>query len=166
MFHQQSMANALTGLLLIMKKDIKMNKLLISLLLLSGCATQGVNRADQNEIIKEFYASVSSVQQVKLSSEVKTGMASGAVIGVLDELDGNHEEMIAGGIIGALVGGLFTAIFEGSDTAYQYSLSSAIDGPFSVIQKEKIDTESGCVKVRLGHEVSISSALSDDCVIL
>ena len=64
-----------------------MNKLLLGLLFLGGCATQGVDRADQNVMIKRFYAKVTSVQPVKLSSNVKTGIAAGSTIGFVDQLD-------------------------------------------------------------------------------
>jgi len=143
-----------------------MKKLLLTLVLLTGCATQGINRADQNEITKEFYASVISIKKVKLSSEVTTGIVGGAAIGVIDELDGNHEDMITGGLAGALVGGLFTALFEGSNIAYEYTLNSKVEGEFSIIQKEKIDTKTGCVKVRISNKASISVALKDKCKIL
>jgi len=125
-----------------------MKRLLLSALLLTGCATQGIDREDQNQIVKEFYASVESVTPVTLSSEVKTGMVTGAGIGILDELDGNHEDMIAGGIAGALVFGLFTAIFEGDNDAFQYQLNSEEEGSFKVIQKEQIPESFSCVKVR------------------
>ena len=143
-----------------------MKILFIILVLISGCSTQGVDRANQNKIIKEFYASVVSVEQVKLSSEVKSGIVGGAVIGVIDELDGNHEDMIAGGIAGALIGGLFTALFEGSNKAYQYKLNSVIEGEFSIIQKEHIDTKTGCVKVKISNKASMFSVAEDNCKIL
>ena len=83
-----------------------MKKSLLTLILLSGCSSQGIDRAEQNHISKEFYANVESYEQVKLSSNVKTGIVSGSVVGVIDEVDGNHEDMIAGGLAGALVGGV------------------------------------------------------------
>ncbi|GGF10934.1 hypothetical protein GCM10008027_39730 [Pseudoalteromonas gelatinilytica] len=60
-----------------------MKKLLIGLLFLGGCASQGVDRADQNVMIKRFYATVTSVKPVKLSSNVKTGIAAGSAIGLV-----------------------------------------------------------------------------------
>ena len=140
-----------------------MKKLLIPFLLLSGCSTSGVDRADQNEIIKEFYVSIVSMQQVRLSSQVKTGIAGGAAIGVIDELDGDHEDMIAGALAGALVGGLFTALFEGGDIAYEYKLKSETEGEFTLIQKEKINIESGCGKVHVSAKVTIDEALKVNC---
>ena len=140
-----------------------MKKLLLTLVLLSGCATQGIDRENQNVITKEFYASVISMEQVKLSSHVTSGIVGGATIGVIDELDGDHEDMIAGGLAGALVGGLFTALFEGSNKAYRYSLYSQTEGEFSIIQKEHIDIKTGCVKVRISNNASISAAAEDNC---
>ncbi|WP_197411184.1 hypothetical protein [Colwellia sp. TT2012] len=141
-----------------------MKTLLISLaFILMGCATPGVERASQNKIIKVFYASVESINQVELSSEVKTGIASGAAVGIIDNIDGNHEDMIAGALAGALVGAIFTAIFEGSNVAFEYSLHSVEEGDFSVIQKDRIDLQSNCLKVRIAAEVVLSPASKDKC---
>lgn len=140
-----------------------MNKLLLGLLFLGGCATQGVDRADQNVMIKRFYAKVTSVQPVKLSSNVKTGIAAGSTIGLVDQLDGNHEEMIAGAVAGALVGGLVTAISEGSNDAFEYSLRSEQEGSFTLIQKEQITDQSDCVEVTIASEAHIKEVDSSYC---
>ena len=140
-----------------------MYKLLLTLVLLSGCSSSGVNRADQNKITKEFYASIESIRPVKLSSNVKNAIVSGAVIGVIDELDGNHKRMIAGGIAGALVGGILTALFEGSNKAYEYKLKSKSEGEFTLIQKDKIDTHTGCAKIKVSNKASIYSASKENC---
>ncbi|MFC6439071.1 hypothetical protein [Bowmanella sp. JS7-9] len=128
------------------------------LLLLNGCATQGVDRASQNQIIQQFYAQVVNAEPVKLASHVKTGMLIGGVSGFLDELDGNSEDMIAGGLVGLLFGGLFTAIAEGDDDATQYQLYSPEYGEFSFVQKEWIDITSGCVKVSRAEIDRLSTA--------
>ncbi|WP_301003020.1 hypothetical protein [Pseudoalteromonas sp.] len=49
-----------------------MKKSLIIVILLSGSATQGIERADQNQVVKRYYASVESIQKVTLSSEAGT----------------------------------------------------------------------------------------------
>jgi outer membrane lipoprotein SlyB len=141
-----------------------MKKILLSLVLLTGCATQGVDRNDQNQVIREFYASIDSIKQVELSSSVKTGMVGGAAIGFLDETDGDHQRMIGGALIGALVGGLFTALFEGSNKAFEYSLHSQSEGDFVIIQKEKIASSTACVKVRIASKASVSPALKNKCI--
>lgn len=138
-------------------RRIVMKRYLFAVLLLSGCATQGIDRNDQGHIIKDYYASVQYVEKVKLSSQVGTGTAVGAGVGLADELDGNSEDMISGALAGALVGGIFTALFEGSDTAYQYTLNSPEQGKFSVIQKEKLPNTVRCVKVRTGSNVQLKA---------
>lgn len=140
-----------------------MKKLLLGLLFLGGCASQGVDRADQNVMIKRFYAKVTSMQPVKLSSNVKTGIAAGSAIGLVDQLDGNHEEMIAGAVAGALVGGLVTAISEGSNDAFEYSLWSEQEGNFTLIQKEQINRESSCVEVTIASEAHLKQVDTSHC---
>ena len=140
-----------------------MKKLLLGLLFLGGCASQGVDRADQNVMIKRFYAKVMSVQPVKLSSNVKTGIAAGSTIGIVDQLDGNHEDMIAGAIAGALVGGIVTAVSEGSNDAFEYSLRSEQEGNFTLIQKEQVNSASGCVEVTIASEAHVKETDSLHC---
>jgi len=136
----------------------------VLIILFSGCSSTGVDRAEQNTMIKEYYASVISIEKVELSSEVKTGFVTGASIGLLENLDGNHEDMIIGSVVGAFIGGLFTAIVEGGNEAYQYQLTSIQDGDFTLIQKEEIDTSSQCVQVRFAKEVSITPVSKEMCI--
>ena len=140
-----------------------MKKYLIAVLLLSGCASPGVERNNQNQIIKRYYASVESMQPVTLSSEVGTGIAAGAGFGFVDSLDGNTEEMLGGEIIGGLVGGLFTALFEGGNDAYQYNLYAANEGEFTTIQKQKLDKNTQCVVVNTGDTVKIEPVAHHFC---
>lgn len=136
-----------------------MKKSLTMVILLSGCASPGIDRADQNQVVKRYYASVESIQKVTLSSEVGTGIAAGAGFGFVDSLDGNKEEMIGG----AIVGGLFTALFEGGNTAYQYNLYAADEGKFTVIQKKKLDKNTKCVLVNAANKVTLSTTDTSNC---
>ena len=140
-----------------------MKKSLIMVILLSGCASPGIDRADQNQVVKRYYASVESMQKVTLSSEVGTGIAAGAGFGFVDSLDGNKEEMIGGAIVGGLVGGLLTALFEGGNTAYQYNLYAADEGEFTVIQKKKLDKNTKCVLVNAANKVTLSTTDTSIC---
>lgn len=128
-------------------------------LFITGCSSNGIDRNDQNTIIQEFYAEVSFVKEVELSSSVNTGIIGGAVIGALEESDGNSEDIISGAIFGAIFGGLFTSLSEGDNQAFEYHLYSPEQGLFKLIQKEKIDTSSGCVLVRVSNS---TNAISDD----
>ncbi|KTF08586.1 hypothetical protein [Pseudoalteromonas sp. 10-33] len=141
-----------------------MKKSLIALLLLSGCASQGIDRDDQGHIIKHYYATVESIEKVKLSSEVGSGIMVGAGVGLAEDLDGNTEDMISGAIAGALVGGLFTALFEGGNTAYQYTLNDAENGEFIVIQKKKLPNSTRCVRVKTGNKVKLEAANNSFCI--
>ncbi|CAM4134199.1 hypothetical protein [Pseudoalteromonas ostreae] len=141
-----------------------MNKAFIVLLLLTGCAGgSGIDRAEENIMVTEFYAHVKSTKRVQLSSEVKNGMIVGAGVGVIEELDGNHKDMISGTIAGALVGGLFTALFEGSDEAYEYQLSAQRQGAFSIVQKEQLPDDTQCVKVRVADKATLEKAPNQWC---
>ena len=141
-----------------------MNKSIILVLLLSGCASQGVDRTSQNQLIKRYYTSVESEQKVTLSSEVGTGIAAGAGFGFVDSLDGNSEEMIGGAIVGGLVGGLFTALFEGGNTAYQYNLYAADEGEFTVIKKKKLDKNTECVLVNSANKITLTPIDKSYCI--
>lgn len=141
-----------------------MKKAFIVLLLLTGCASgPGIDRAEENIIVTEFYAQVQSTKRVQLSSEVKNGMMVGAGVGIAEELDGNHEDMVSGAIAGALVGGLFTALFEGSDEAYEYQLFAQRQGAFSIVQKEQLPNDTQCVKVRVADKATLEKAPNQWC---
>lgn len=43
------------------KRELNMKKYLIAALLLSGCASQGVDRNNENQIVKRYYASLESM---------------------------------------------------------------------------------------------------------
>lgn len=130
---------------------------------LSGCATPGVDRDKQQKIIQEFYASVIEVKPVTLSSNLGTGVLVGAGVGILDESDGNSEDMIAGGIAGALIGGLFTAISEGSNEAFEYSLHNIQRGNFTLVQKDSLMPNVTCVKVNVSNIATITAVQDSFC---
>lgn len=123
---------------------------------LAGCAsTDGIDRADRNQFVTEFYAIVYDVQQVKFQSNVGPAMTVGAISGALDHADGNREEIIGGAILGGLLGGIFTSLFEGSSKGYEYQLD-AIDGDrVTVIVDEYAAMSGDCVKVRVSGSVYI-----------
>ncbi|SFB87030.1 hypothetical protein [Pseudoalteromonas denitrificans] len=137
--------------------------LLLSLIVLTGCASQSFERAEQNKIIKEYYASVESISKMKLPSKVGEMTTVGGVLGLADNLDGNHQDMISGILAGVLVGAITTSIIEGSNNAFEYQLYSQEKGFFTLIQEEKISFKGGCVKVKETNKVTINSALKINC---
>jgi len=52
-------------------KGAFMKKSIIMVLLLSGCASQGVDRTSQNQLIKRYYASVESEQKVTFPQKLE-----------------------------------------------------------------------------------------------
>jgi len=144
---------------------LPMNKLMlvISIFILAGCSTSGQPRANQNKIIKEFYATIIEVTPVELSSNVSTGVIVGSSVGLIENLDGDSQDMVGGAILGALIGGIFTSIEEGSNDAFEYALSSEQEGTFMVIQKKRVDPNARCVKVRVAEQVTIYAASKYMC---
>jgi len=82
---------------------------------------------------------------------------------VLEEIDGNTEDMIAGGLAGVLVFGLLTALFEGDNEAFQYHLNSTGQGEFNVIKKKKLPESISCVKVRSSKTVELIAVNPETC---
>ncbi|WP_448550370.1 hypothetical protein [Thalassotalea fusca] len=142
-----------------------MNKsaIVMSIFMLAGCSTSGDPRANQNKIIKEFYATIIEVTPVELSSNIETGVLVGGSVGLIENLDGDTEDMIGGAIFGALIGGIFTSIEEGSNDAFKYALSSEQEGTFTIIQKNRVDPNARCVKVRVAEHVTIYAASKYAC---
>jgi outer membrane lipoprotein SlyB len=132
---------------------------------LGGCANSNdVDRRAENQFVTEFYAYVKQVKKVRFKSYIGEGMAVGAIGGIIEGADGDKEDMLAGGIAGALVGGLFTAIFEGSSKGYEYQLQ-AVDGDMVTVIVSKKSGELGdCVSVRVAGDVRITQRPLENCI--
>lgn len=132
-------------------------------LFLSGCATHGVDNADRNQFVTEFYAFVSGIEKVRYQSNVGPAIAFGAAGGALERSDGDRGDIIGGAIVGGLIGGLFTALFEGSNDGYEYQLD-AIDGDRIRVMLDYNPAELGdCVKVRVSGSVEIRKLPVTQC---
>lgn len=123
---------------------------------LSACANSNyVDHQAKNQFVTEFYAWVENVEEVKFKSYVKEGAAIGAVDGLLNNVQGNSEEMLIGVIVGGLFGGLITALLEGDTRGYEYQLA-AVDGDLvNVISDYKTAEQGQCVSVRVAGDVRI-----------
>jgi hypothetical protein len=122
--------------------------------LLAGCAnSEHIDHQAKNQFVTEFYALVEDVEKVKFKSHVAEAAAIGAADGFLHNIHGNRDNMLGGALIGALFGGIITAIFEGGTTGYEYQLA-AIDGDLvNVIVDDKEAIQGECVKVRVAGDV-------------
>jgi len=141
----------------------KLLLIILPILLVSACSSSGFDREQQNRMIKTFYANVQTITPIQLSSQVEGAAATGAVIGITENVDGNGGDMIAGGVIGALFGGIFTSILEGGNDAFQYELSSSTEGNFSVVQKDKVSHIGGCVLVKQSDKLYLEAVDSRYC---
>ena len=136
---------------------------LLAITLFAGCTTSGIDRNDTDKVIKQYYAKVDNIAHVTLASQTQSAMAIGGAAGVIENLDGNHEEMIAGAFVGALFSGLVMSIVEGSDQAYQYHLTAADEHTFSVVRENNAIKPGQCVLVREAHKVTLNAVDSQHC---
>ena len=123
----------------------------------NGCAhSSRVDHAANNQFVTEFYAWVDDVETIRFKSNASKGAAVGAVDGFLSNVHGNREQMLGGAIIGGLLGGLITTLFEGDNRGYEYQLS-AVDGDLVSVIVDKMRAEQGqCVLVRVAGDVRLS----------
>ncbi len=130
----------------------------------SGCASSDhLARHAKNQFVIEFYALVEDVKKIKFKSHVGEAAAIGALDGIVGNVHGDKDDMLAGAIIGGLFGGLITAIIEGDNSGYEYQLA-AIDGDFvNVIVNHDKAGVGECVKVRISGDVRVYPHPMIDC---
>jgi hypothetical protein len=134
------------------------------MLLLTACkSTSGVDAADKNQFVTEFYAIVASVEQIKFKSKVGSAVIIGAAGGAISGSGGDRKDVIGGAMIGGVVSGIIAALFEGSTKGYEYQLD-AIDGDrVKVIVEDKAAELGECVKVRVSGTVSLAKVPLETC---
>ncbi len=147
-----------------MKNSSALLIIVIRLLFTTSCATSDqLDYRAQNQFVTEFYAWVEDVEQVRFKSYAGQAAVIGAADGLLHNLGGNRDDMLAGIIVGGLFGGLITSLFEGSNRGYEYQLA-AIDGDFvTVIFAHKPVDIGQCVSVLVAGSVKISLESDELC---
>lgn len=135
----------------------------LSVSLLNGCATHGINNADRNQFVTEFYAIVSDIEQVRYQSYVGPAIAVGAMGGALEESDGDTGDIVGGAIVGGILSGVVAALFEGSNKGYEYQLD-AIDGDRIRVMLDYHPAQLGdCVIVRVSGSVEVRRQPIERC---
>ncbi|SFV22830.1 amidohydrolase family protein [Pseudidiomarina donghaiensis] len=130
---------------------------------LTACSSSGVDRSDLDETIQRYHAVVLDQEPVTLNSRVPEGMVTGASYGLFDELDGDSEDMISGVLAGVLVGGVVSALADGSNDAIRYRLYHQDKGEFAVISKQQLGDDVQCVEVQQAQQVKLYAVHPEFC---
>lgn len=133
------------------------------LLMLTGCATHDYEYEDRNQFVTEFYAHVEQVYPIEFESEVGRTAVTWGLWGALENSHGNRSQILGGAIAGALLGGVITSLFEGSNQGYEYYLR-ATDGDQVVVVLDHYPADVGeCVRVRMSNTVKVYSTNQPNC---
>ena len=130
---------------------------------LTACSSAGTNRDDLHQTVQRYHATVLAQEPVTLSSSVPEGVVTGGSYGLFGELDGDSEDMISGLLAGVLVGGVVSALADGSNQAIRYRLYHQDKGEFAVISEEQLDADVRCVEVQQAQQVKLFAVDSAFC---
>ena len=133
--------------------------------ILTGCTSQGVDRADTNTPINISYANVADFEKVKLKSDVGKNAAIGGLVGLaIGAVAGGDA---AGAAIGAASGAALSAsttkIAEGSSEAMSYTLQRPDGSQFKVITDDDHLQAGDCVAVESGRTTNLRRVAADLC---
>lgn len=132
----------------------------LALLGATACATGGASRADLRTRITIQHGRVMEVEAVKLESQAGKNAAIGGIFGALV---GGRRNLLAGAAVGAAVGGATTAIAEGSQTAFGYTLRLE-SGELTKVMVEHGDVAVGqCVAVETGRTTNLRAVSDERC---
>ncbi|GAB5379210.1 MAG: hypothetical protein Alis3KO_11970 [Aliiglaciecola sp.] len=136
---------------------------LISVFFLAGCASYDYEHGDRNQYVTEFYAQVEQVYPIKFDSEVGEAAVAWGLWGALENSHGDRGDILGGAIVGALLGGAITSLFEGSNQGYEYYLR-AVDGDQVIVVLDHFPADAGeCVRVRMSRNVKVYATSHYHC---
>jgi outer membrane lipoprotein SlyB len=135
------------------------------LLILSGCATQGVDRADVNTPIEISYALVSNIEHVQLQSDVGKNAAVGGILGLAIGAiaGGDAADAAIGAATGAALSASTTKIQEGSDQAVSYTLERPNGSEIKVVTEDVHLQVGDCAAVESGVTTNLRRVAADMC---
>lgn len=140
-----------------------MKNIVVGLGLLAISASQAsfaVNRQDVNQSINISYGVVESVQKKKVDSNALGGAALGGIVGAATS---GHHHRGKNAAVGALAGGLLTAIMEGKRAAWAYRIQMVDGGEKQIITEQEDAREGDCVSVEEGRLANIRRVASVHC---
>jgi hypothetical protein len=138
-----------------MKKSLVPLIICLLSLILGACVSHGVIESDRNQFVTEFYAEVEDIQNIRFHSDAPEAAVSWGLWGAMQNAHGDGDDMLGGALVGALFGGLMTAVAQGPRNGYEYHLL-AVGGDYLVVVLDNYPADVGqCVKVRMASEVSL-----------
>ena len=147
-----------------MRRTSIMLAAIVSVLILSGCASSGgYKRSASKQIVEKFYARVERVDVIQYESQVGQGAAIGAIDGFVHNIYGSSEDRIFGALFGAFVGAVVTTIVEGDTTGYEYELQDLNGEYLSVILDNREASVGDCVIVTIAGDIYIKRQPDDFC---
>lgn len=136
--------------------------LCLTLILLAGCASQRPSSARGLEIDLR-YAEIVGVERVRMPSAAPAGAIVGGFTGLALSQRNSPGRQLAGGVGGALLGGLAVRALEGDNLGYAYRLKF-LNGNESKFITEKGYFQSGdCVVIESGTSQNMRRVASSSC---
>lgn len=124
-------------------------------LVMAGCTSSGVNRADVDQAIDISYATVVDVEDVKIKSEAGKSAGLGGLWGLSIGAHGDTGDIVGGLVAGAVLLGLTTKIAEGSSEAKGYTVEYTDGERIKIVTTEKSIARGDCVAVESGRSVNV-----------
>ncbi len=124
-------------------------------MLIFGCASGGTSRENMNRRISISYATVVSVEQVKLNSEAGKAAAIGGLWGLLGNIGGDRQEMLGGAVLSAALLGGTAKIAEGANEAFAYILRGKNKKEFKILTEQGGILADDCVAVESGAHTNL-----------
>lgn len=132
-------------------------------LVMAGCTSSGVSRADVDQAIDISYATVVDVEDVKIKSEAGKSAGIGGLWGLSIGAHGDSGVILGGLVAGAILLGLTTKIAEGSSEAKGYTVEYSDGERIKIVTEEKEIVIGDCVAVESGRSVNVRRVSSSLC---
>jgi hypothetical protein len=130
--------------------------------LLAGCASQRTGSVRGSEINLR-YAEIVAVERVKLPSAAPAGAMVGGFTGLALSQRNSPGRQLAGGVGGALLGGLAVRALEGDNLGYAYQLKFLNGGESKFITEKGYLLVGDCVVVESGVSQNMRRVASTVC---
>ncbi len=132
-------------------------------IVISGCATHGVNRMDAEQIVEVEYARVMEIKPIHFDSKAGEAAIVGGVEGAIYNIGDDSEDVIAGALTGALLSALTVSLDEGSSRGLLLSLKTADNSSYNLVTRHTDIKLNDCLRLLKGSEVSVDRVESEFC---